>query len=156
MIGIISDTHDNLPLISKAVDLFNERKVQLVLHAGDLVSPFTVRAFKSLDAPMIGVFGNNDGDRETLIKFFEGVAELSAGWKMIEHEGSKIILTHRPLPDIPPDCDLYIYGHTHEPVIEAGDTITVNPGECSGWLSGRSTVAIADLDKKEAKLIELS
>ncbi|MFH1416224.1 MAG: metallophosphoesterase [Elusimicrobiota bacterium] len=155
MIGIISDTHDNLPVISKAVDLFNERKVELVLHAGDFVSPFTVRAFKSLNAPMTGVFGNNDGDRETLIKFFEGVAEISAGWKKIELGDKKIILTHRPLPEVPQDCDLYIYGHTHEPVIENGSTIVVNPGECSGWLSGRCTVAIADLNKREAELIEL-
>jgi putative phosphoesterase len=37
MIGIISDTHDNLPAIKRAVDLFNEKNVDLVLHAGDFV-----------------------------------------------------------------------------------------------------------------------
>jgi len=33
-IGIISDTHDNLPQIKKAVEIFNREKVELVLHAG--------------------------------------------------------------------------------------------------------------------------
>jgi predicted phosphodiesterase len=42
LIGIISDTHDDMSIIRKAVDLFNEREVGYVLHAGDLISPFTL------------------------------------------------------------------------------------------------------------------
>ncbi|HCL90984.1 MAG TPA: YfcE family phosphodiesterase, partial [Candidatus Atribacteria bacterium] len=48
-IGIISDTHDNLPKIKKAVGIFNREKVELVLHAGDFVSPFTFLEFKNLN-----------------------------------------------------------------------------------------------------------
>lgn len=40
-IGILSDSHDNMPKLARAVELFNEEKVELVLHAGDLVSPIT-------------------------------------------------------------------------------------------------------------------
>ncbi len=155
MIGIISDTHDNMPLISKAVDFFNERKVELVLHAGDFVSPFTSRVFKNLHMPLIGVFGNNDGDRVTLNGFFKGIAEIHPGWIRYEHSNKIIYLTHRPLPSCPEDCDLYVYGHTHEPVIKNGTPVVVNPGECAGWLSEKCTVALADLEKREAELIEL-
>jgi predicted phosphodiesterase len=39
LIGLISDTHDNLPMIEKAVKKLNEENVALVLHAGDYVLP---------------------------------------------------------------------------------------------------------------------
>ena len=58
MIGIISDSHDNINAIRKAVELFNGKKVKAVLHAGDLVSPFTARAFKELESKLYFVFGN--------------------------------------------------------------------------------------------------
>ena len=48
MIGIMSDSHDNLTAIRKAVEFFNKKQVKAVLHAGDIISPFTVRAFKEL------------------------------------------------------------------------------------------------------------
>ncbi len=43
MIGILSDSHDNLDAIKKAVNLLNKKKVDLVIHAGDLISPFTAQ-----------------------------------------------------------------------------------------------------------------
>ena len=56
-IGIISDTHDNMPKIAAAARVFNEEKVDLVLHAGDIISPITANEFSALKAPFIGVFG---------------------------------------------------------------------------------------------------
>jgi len=35
LIGIISDTHDNARNLLKAVELFNEKEVGLVIHCGD-------------------------------------------------------------------------------------------------------------------------
>ena len=70
LIGLISDTHDNLPMIEKAVKRLNEEKVELVLHAGDYVAPFVIPKFKALNCKLIGVFGNNDGDHELLRKRF--------------------------------------------------------------------------------------
>jgi uncharacterized protein len=52
LIGIISDSHDNLEAIRKAVEFFNNNDVKAVLHAGDLVSPFTARAFKELKSKL--------------------------------------------------------------------------------------------------------
>lgn len=56
-VGIISDTHDNLPLVDKAIERLNREKVKIVLHAGDYIAPFTVVRFKQLEAKLIGVFG---------------------------------------------------------------------------------------------------
>ncbi|MBN2407097.1 MAG: metallophosphoesterase [Elusimicrobia bacterium] len=156
MIGIISDTHDNMEAIERAVRLFNDRGVELVLHAGDFVSPFTARVFGKLKAPMIGVFGNNDGDPVTLINFYKGIADIYPQWKKLEHKGKCIYLTHRPLPEPPSDCDLYVFGHTHEPVVESGGRcLVVNPGECAGWLSSRKTVVLADVESGDADIAEI-
>ena len=70
LVGLISDTHDRLPMVEKAVKRLNEEKVKLVLHAGDYVAPFVIPKFKDLKARLIGVFGNNDGDHELLKKGF--------------------------------------------------------------------------------------
>jgi len=72
---LISDTHDRLRLIDEAVERLNEKSSELVLHAGDYVAPFVASHFKPLKAPLIGVFGNNDGDRTLLKKKF---AELGS------------------------------------------------------------------------------
>ena len=40
LVGIMADSHDNRVMIKKAVDFFNERSVDLTLHAGDYIAPF--------------------------------------------------------------------------------------------------------------------
>jgi len=65
-LGLIADTHDNLPAVKKAVDIFNREGVDLVLHAGDYVSPFSLKPFAELGCGFTGVWGNNDGDRLAL------------------------------------------------------------------------------------------
>jgi putative phosphoesterase len=73
MIGIMSDSHDNLPAIREAVQFFNEAKVELVIHAGDMISPFVAKEIKNLNAEFKAVFGNNDGERDGLRHFFKGI-----------------------------------------------------------------------------------
>ena len=48
LIGIMADTHDNLPMVERAIRRLNEAKVELALHAGDYVSPFVIPLFKEL------------------------------------------------------------------------------------------------------------
>lgn len=39
LIGIVSDTHEDVPMIVRAVALFKERAPELVIHCGDIISP---------------------------------------------------------------------------------------------------------------------
>ena len=66
LVGIMSDTHDDIVQTKKAVSKFNREGVEQVLHAGDFISPFMIDTLKELTAPLTGVFGNNDGDRSLL------------------------------------------------------------------------------------------
>ncbi|MHC1611296.1 MAG: metallophosphoesterase [Candidatus Methanospirareceae archaeon] len=167
-LGIIADTHDNLAAIRRAVEIFNEESIELLIHAGDFVAPFTARSFKELKAPLIGVFGNNDGDKLLLKEFYsKGVGEIHEDPYEFELASKKIILTHKPEIVRPLAASgmygVVVYGHTHNAVIERysnrddGEEKTwiINPGECCGYITGKKTAALLDLEKEEAKLVEL-
>jgi putative phosphoesterase len=163
-IGVIADTHDNLPALDKAIKRLNDEKVDLVLHAGDYVAPFVIPKFKALNARLIGVFGNNDGDHEFLKKRFSECTncELRGRFAEINADGFKIALLHgdeTELLDALINCggfDAVVHGHSHANVSRKnGKTLVVNPGEVCGYLSGKSTLALLDTEKREAKIIEL-
>jgi putative phosphoesterase len=160
-IGIIADTHDNLPQIKKAVEIFNQEKVELVLHAGDFVSPFTCLEFKNLNCPLKGVFGNNDGDKIYLQEKFKGIGELFPEPYKTNINHKNIIMLHleKLIDDLAESqkYEVIIYGHTHRTDLrKIGKTLIVNPGECGGWLTKKSTIALLDLEKLEAKIINLA
>ena len=147
ILGILSDSHDNLPKLKNAVSLFNKKAVSLVLHAGDYVAPFSVGMLENnLKCEYLGIFGNNDGEKEGLIKRSQG--KISQQTLELEKFGKKIFLIH-DISSAKVDFqkfDLLIHGHTHQPSIEKQDqTWLINPGECGGWLTGESTVVIYDL-----------
>lgn len=162
-VGIISDTHDNLPLIDKVVKQLNDMNVELVLHAGDIISPFVAESFKQLKAPLIGVFGNNDGDRTLLKKkFAEFGADIRGRFAFIVVDGLRIALLHgdenelmRSLLELE-SHDVIVSGHTHLPkTYRKGRTLIINPGEASGILSGKATLAVFNTVTLNVKTIQI-
>lgn len=159
-IGIISDTHDNLDAIEKAVSIFNENKVELVIHAGDFIAPFTARPFEKLNSKLVGIFGNNDGEKFGLKNNFKQIGEIHNDPYIFSRSGKKILLTHHPEIVNPIaksyEYDLVIYGHTHKNDIrKIHNTLVINPGEGGGWLYGDKTLAILDLEKMKAEIIRI-
>lgn len=160
----MSDTHDYLSMVEKALQRFNEENVELVLHAGDYVAPFVIPRFKHLRARLIGVFGNNDGDRELLRKRFsehEGL-EIRGNFAEISVNDVKIALLHGSEEELlkalinSGSFDVIVYGHTHKAeVYRKGETLVVNPGEVCGYLSGKATIALLDVERLNAKIVEL-
>lgn len=163
-IGVLSDSHDRLEAIELAVARFNQEGVRHVFHAGDIISPFTARSFKPLEAKLHVVWGNNDGDKILLKEKFEAMKAIIHGDSMdIELEGRIIAMTHgtnvvitRALAGCK-EYDIVITGHTHKPEIkEKGKTLILNPGAASGYLAEEKTVAIVDLEPMKAKLLPLT
>jgi uncharacterized protein len=164
LIGAISDTHDNLPQIKKAVKVLNEQKVGLVLHAGDYVAGFVIPQLAKLNCPLIGVFGNNDGDHELLKKRFGETSNCTVRDRFAQFtiDGYRIALLHgheTELLGAIVDTGYFqavIHGHSHNPGIEQkGKTLTINPGELCGYLTGKPTLAILETAKNEAKIIKI-
>ena len=42
-IGVMSDSHDNLPAIRRALARFEAEGAEAVIHAGDFVAPFSIK-----------------------------------------------------------------------------------------------------------------
>ena len=163
LVGAISDTHDNLPMVDKAIKRLNEEKVGLVLHAGDYVAPFVIPHFKALNAKLIGVFGNNDGDHELLKKRFGETqnCEVRGRFALVDVGGFRIALLHgdeTELLNALVECggfDAVVHGHTHASVANSGKTLVVNPGEVCGYLTGNATLAVLDTVKREARIVQI-
>ena len=169
LIGIISDTHDNARTLLKAVDLFNKRKVGLVIHCGDWVSPFMPPFTKGLKCKIISVFGNNEGDIFRFLKRNEKEKwniEFEKECAEIEIDGKKIAAYHghsKPLLQSlikSQEYDAVFSGHNHKASVEKkGKTLHVNPGSTSGVcgieLSDKITIAIYDTKTNTAEIVPL-
>ena len=148
----------------KAVKIFNEQGVANVFHAGDIISPFVVsKVLSELKCKLFAVFGNNDGEKFGLKNQLAKMgATIEENQLSVSIDGRRIVLFHTLNGDIHDaimkfgSFDIVIFGHTHNPVIEDIDgTLGVNPGEACGYLTGKATIAIIDLEKMEAELIIL-
>lgn len=133
-IGIISDTHEDVRMIRKAVSCMLTRKPHYVIHCGDIISPPVLELFREL--PMRLVFGNNDGERSGLLKKcaelgFEPIADSLT----FEVQGKHFFVNHGTRMSTIDDAvasqrfDYVLHGHTHEQRNDTvGKTRIINPG----------------------------
>ncbi len=161
LIGVVSDSHDHVRLLTRALELFAERKVEAILHAGDYVAPFAARLLAdpvlTAGKRVYAVYGNNDGERAGLKAL---LPQLVDGPLHLELGGRSIVLHHyvewidrAALVD----AEIVISGHTHEIVRDTRDGIFyLNPGECCGILTGRPTAAVLDTDAMSADILDLA
>ena len=156
-IGILSDSHDNLAAITKAVGYFNDAEVDLVIHAGDLISPFVSIPLKELKCDFVAVYGNNDGEILGLYHALKG--RIHRAPHLITPTGLKVMILHEPDHlDVLAESGAYdaiIYGHTHEVDIRQGKTMIINPGECGGGVKGRRTIVLWDTEQKQVESIPI-
>jgi putative phosphoesterase len=161
-IGVLSDTHDNLMNIRKAVEIFSKNGVEALIHCGDFCSPFTLAEFKPLadrGVKMHAVFGNNDGDRVLLVRRGGDFCTFTDGACIVTLAGKRILALH--YPELGEDLhrggtyDLVVYGHNHKVRVEGGAKKLLNPGTCSGYLAEAATVALVDTDGMAAEIVRL-
>lgn len=129
-----------------------------MIHAGDIISPFTFEAFVELRCRMSGIFGNNDGDR-LLLKEKSG-GNLSPQPLLITLNGKKVVVVHEPdLVDALADSghfDLVIYGHTHSSEIrKTRNALVINPGKVARLHKGESTLAVLDTGTMKAEILRI-
>ena len=178
-IGIISDTHDDITNTNKAINIFEENQVEIVIHAGDIISPPVIQEFYRLTqngVKFFGIFGNNDGEKHGLKNAFEFIGgKLLGDVGKIEIDGLKFCIYHgqdlkRKEKIINSQkFDVFIYGHSHtrypkeeEPMV-INNTIVLNPGTAHGVAKtysnpqyfGESSIMIFDTISKKFESIEL-
>ena len=158
-IGVVSDTHNNLGNVREIVRLFNAAGVDRVVHTGDITKAKTLDVLAGLDAPLYGVYGNNDVERETLDAsaarhaFVFRDPPLELDWA-----GRRIVVVHDPrdLRHLTNnEHDLALHGHTHMVRCERQDKALIfNPGECAGMMDGLNAIGILDLEDLGTELLK--
>jgi len=125
-IGIISDTHDDLDSLRSAIRVFKRERISYVIHAGDFVFPGVVDEFKDLmqelsNVKIIGVLGNNDGEKLMLYKkFMEIGGELNTEFVDIKISSFRFGIYHGTNENLREAVirsgiyDVFIHGHTHK------------------------------------------
>ncbi len=156
-IGVVADTHNNLANVREIVALFNAAGVDRVVHAGDITQAKTLDVLAGLEAPLYGVYGNNDVERESLEAgarahgFVFQDPPLHLHWA-----GRRIVVVHDPrdLAALPAG-DLALHGHTHMHRSERQDgRLVFNPGECAGHMKGWNAIGVVDLERLEADVLK--
>lgn len=159
MIGIISDTHDNVLNIRKAVKVFQEKNVDFVIHLGDIISPTSTAFFKGVKVKFIK--GNCDGDLEMIKKkaeeigseFLGNSVELAIkGRKLVGVHGDNALILNKLI-----NSGKYAYvlhGHTHIKRDEViGNTRVINPG--AHYWGAEDTIALLDVGANKLEFIKL-
>jgi putative phosphoesterase len=177
-IGIISDTHDDIENVRRAIGIFSKEEVLYVIHPGDYVFPGSVMEFKNLNARLIGVLGNNDGERGLLLKaFLEVRGELKGEVGELHINDLKVGIYHGTSAEIKKQLiesgryNIIVCGHTlkKEPAGHVmgnysndTSTLVLNPGtghRKTESLAGEFVeggVIILDTQTREYRFIKLT
>ena len=158
-IGIISDTHEDVRMIVKAVNIFKTRAPSMVIHCGDIISPPVLERFVGL--PLRLAFGNNDGERSGLKK---KCSELGFGpiddTLVFEHAGKAFFVNHGTSARVIDEAvasqkyDYVLHGHTHIARNEVvGRTRIVNPGAL--FSADRYSIAFLEPESGAVEFIEI-
>ena len=156
--GILSDSHDQAAAVASALERFRAEGVGVILHLGDVCAPSVLAGYRESGIPLLAVFGNNDDDRDGLQDATGGA--FRQGPRVEEVAGRRILMAHT-FEELQPELsergrfDLVLFGHTHRPLtMRVGRALVLNPGESCGFLRGKHTCAIVDLETMEPLLLE--
>lgn len=168
IIGIMSDSHDNLDAIERALAVFRDSNTDMVIHLGDIISPFALAKILEFPAKIFIVLGNNDGDIYQLrelahkagayIRPHMYITTISNKKFLLMHGMGNIEQTLQIVESIANSnrFDVILYGHTHRVDTRViGRTLIINPGEVCGYLSNRKTVVTLDTETMSYRVIDL-
>lgn len=138
-IAVISDTHDHIKNLDRALEQIKEQGANVIVHCGDLCSPFVIERLAKFSGPVHIVFGNNEGDRFTIQKVTGKLPNVTLHGELgrIETKTGKIAFTHRPefatgLAGTG-EYSAVFFGHTHRRETKTiGRTRLLNPGDLMG------------------------
>jgi len=157
-VGILADSHDDRESAADILSVFLREGVEAILHLGDVCSPLVLEPFYACGIPLLGVFGNNDVDRAGL-QAVSGNG-FHRGPFILEIGGRKVLMSHI-FDELQGEIgeggnfDLILFGHTHRPLtMRVGRALVINPGEACGFMSGRPTCAVIDLETMDARILD--
>jgi hypothetical protein len=155
-IAVMSDSHDRLPALRAAVAEARRRGLRTLLHLGDIIAPFAAKLLAEFEGALHVIYGNNDGERAGLKKTLPQIQDGPLHLTLADRR----ILMHHFIDWCRPEdiaaADVVCTGHTHQWGVETREgRLFINPGEVCGWLTGRCTFAVLDLNTLDVERVEL-
>ena len=167
-ICIVSDSHDNRPLLEAAVREAKAAGAEAILHCGDVVAPSTLEVLKPFNLPAHVIHGNNTGDLYMMSLISAKLSNQTTYYGQdagIKLGGRRIFMVHYPhyaeAMATTGDWDLVCCGHDHKAAIRAirnmsgSTTLLVNPGTVGG-IKAAATWVLGDLDTMTFEIHEVS
>lgn len=136
----MSDSHDNIWNMRKAVTIIKKEGAGMIIHCGDFTAPFMLQELEEAGIPVHGVFGNNDGDQYLLTKLsltsLKNIT-LHGLTGQVDAGGFPIAFTHQGIVGeglaSTARYKMVCFGHSHVYLEKKiGNTILLNPGEIMG------------------------
>ena len=159
LLGVVSDTHGDLPRTRAAVQMLESFEPAAVLHCGDIGTAETIALFAAW--PTHFVFGNCDYDRRTLARAIEAAGQTCHGtFGELEIEGVRIAFTHGDDAELLDQTiaagrwGLVCHGHTHLVRKELiGATLVLNPGAVHR--ANPHTIATVELPARTVNIVTI-
>jgi len=159
-IGIVSDSHDHIENLQKAIKKLQKENIEALIHCGDFCAPFMFAELEKAGVPVHMCFGNTD-DRFMAAQITSTSKSLTLYGDMgeVNMDGKKIAFTHFPVYAFAlastGKYDVVFHGHTHKRREErVGKTLLINPGEIMGR-AGEVSCAVYDTTTDKVKFISV-
>jgi uncharacterized protein len=161
-IGVLSDTHNHLPNLRAALDLFRKEDIDTLIHCGDLTNVETARTLQGFR--VIFAFGNGDIlSGEIRAALLELNPENYAGSVYTGRiGGARIAAAHGHQPGMVDglirsgDYDYVFTGHSHRRQDDIyGFTRRINPGALGGLRRDDRQVCVVDLATAKVKFLKI-
>jgi hypothetical protein len=168
-ITVISDIHDNIWNLQKALAMPELQATEAMLFCGDLCSPFVLHLLgRGYSKPIHMVLGNNDGDVAAIIGNSKKYSNIHIHGEYFRSflGGRSLAMNHYPekARAIAENggYDIVCYGHNHTAVNDemVGNTLLINPGAIMGYHGGSLidipvTFLVVDTDLLKAKVYQI-
>lgn len=162
-IGILSDTHNNVDNLQRALAIFRREGIETLIHCGDMSSPATAVHFTGFT--LVYVHGNMDRNplaiRQTLFDLNpSSVAANQFTGELIP--GVRAAATHGHIPGkldsfIQDGYDFIFHGHTHRRRDEIVDhSRIINPGALGGAQHEPRSICHLDLKTGQIKFVDIA
>jgi putative phosphoesterase len=151
-LGILSDTHNNLPNLEKALQAFRAAGVEVLIHCGDVTRTETAAHLAGFQVHL--TFGNGDVASGELAETLRSMNPASSAGMVFtgKLDNVRLAAAHGHVPGVVDELtrsglyDFVFVGHSHRRKEErVGATRLINPGALGGLRAGPRSAAILDL-----------
>ena len=166
-IGIVSDTHDNWPVLDRVCAYLSDRAIETLIHCGDVCAPLTLgHLLDQYEGDVHLVFGNVDGDHFLMATRFADRTNLHLhGAERAEIELGRRSIAAQHYPGLARGLaatgvyDAVFYGHDHQQHQERlhvgeREVLLANPGTLSAMGKPQSFL-VYDSESNEVELVEV-